>query len=562
MHFALFLTFLLLCPHPTLSRGTRRKPNAPNNSFLPVGSFSNGIATAHLHFKINLTQVRLDHESLQQVLTRTNQTLILKVPKNKVAAVNRLMQRTQQRLTPSKEVLAQVSTWFPQSATRSKRQAIAAAAVLGVLDFGLSLYTLHELHELQRRVAAGEEAEQHIISTINDQGQAIKTNAKNIIHLNRTCSQLLGRVQDLQLSSYVTSVNDALVSAIEVFEITLVTWAEGLSSIIRGSLDPRMLTAEQLRASFAELKQQAERRGYKLLEDSVTSLFRHPISYLAAGDILTVFVHIPIARRTPLHLYRHVPVPVDINGQAIQVTSGQDNTFLAVDRELKFGIELSASELQTCERGRDSYICPKAAVLRRNIRQSCLGAIFLGDAAEMRARCTIHLLDHDDERVFAVNQTSFAVFTPKATFYTVTCPPSYHPVNLRLPSGLSFHSVNPACSAQTAEHVFRPQEDLSIEGRFLELPFRPVQAEALITPFTGGELSTALQELRAVKDPRTRTLAQVATYLKERKERSDDRLRVFLDVSAAVGCSISTGLIIWLLGVACRRRRHRAMSDA
>jgi len=282
-----------------------------------------------------------------------------------------------------------------------------------------------------------------------------------------------------------------------------------LSLLLHGLFDATILNPITLAIEWEKARAAAELQGYTFLLNQLSEMFNSKISYKVEERIIHVFIHVPIQKVIPLKLYRYLPIPIYIDNQLVRLVDPERHEYIAVDAQKGSGIVLTTEHLQQCNKIRTNYQCPQQGLTRNNIRDTCLGALLLGQKNNARDKCQA-------EYNVAAAKEQIEKLGPKSIYYatltnrtiTLICN-NREMTKVTIPTGAYLITVPKHCMCQMEEHTFTPEESFTHEMPNL---VHLEDAQELLKDITievHSYLQPILDILKEVKDVKSRTIPEL-----------------------------------------------------
>ena len=139
-----------------------------------------------------------------------------------------------------------------------------------------------------------------------------------------------------------------------------------------------LLTPDTLKQLFKHLQDQADKQGLELLISQPSDLFQIDTSYLHRNKTIMLVLHVPmVADDKKLNLLQFIPFPLSQSlGANTTVTPKVEKDIIPVGKHHQYKI-LGKTDLAACTKLGQNFICKVRSVLHTDIKDSCLGAIYL-----------------------------------------------------------------------------------------------------------------------------------------------------------------------------------------
>ncbi|MDP2815121.1 MAG: hypothetical protein Q8O19_00400, partial [Rectinemataceae bacterium] len=338
----------------------------------------------------------------------------------------------------------------------------------------------------------------------------LKNTSKFLLHkIGQETEERIVMMNILKLTTLLNNLNAELSA-----------WGRGLDALSNGRLHPTLINPDKLRKGFQEIQDTARRFGLQPVHADTSSIYKNPISFLATADLqIIVFVHIPLIQQEPLTLLEHLAIP-NIMGDLFVTIEGRQN-ILATDPNGLRGLELEESDLMRCqtEDRKDGklYICPNTNLVKSNIRESCLGALFFGLAEKVMANCMYFPHRMEDQTEFAkqiaINKVIY--YAPNEVNILEACQDSKQ--TLKTVRGLTIIQVNPGCDLIMENHRFKSPIHIDQETDFIKKSIKIPILHLLPTNQT-EDIRNQLEILRRIKSPTRINLEELDQWIKKTKQ--------------------------------------------
>ena len=480
-------------------------------SFRRMGYYATGLSYAHLKTNINIENVRKLNDQAKAVINSTAKNAA-DLTDNSVSMIQ-LFAKLERSLIPSTSLINAITSTFVEE-NRPKRQLEIAA----VFSLGLSLYNTYEIHQLHKSINSLEAGMEVIAHSILEEDLAITHVESNLAHLNATCFILTKALYKTEQKVNHLAAFDELFIIITQHNQEVSRWAEGMNHLLHGQLSPLLIKNKSMVKSFMELKNKVQENQFRLLRENPSDIYKEEISYLVEGNIVHIYVHLPIIERDPLALYEHINIPFFSDTNGAMVTLESAGNFLALDENTKVGIELTTNELTACKKQPhhlgNIYLCESANLLNTNVLTTCLGLLFSGshNAIEINNKCKL-FINKEEHFGKQLSRNSFLMFNKNPTKLTYKCGSN---IKHEMISGLTRVEALPACQVFTDSYLFYSKVDITIEAEFINLP-RKIDFTFNETPLI--ELTAAYNELSLITHPTKRSVDEVRTWLAREKSR-------------------------------------------
>ena len=218
-------------------------------------------------------------------------------------------------------------------------------------------------------------------------------------------------------------------------------------------LSVNLLTPETLKQVFQHLEDQAEKQGLELLITQPLDLFQINTSYLHSNKTITLILHVPmVAEDNKLNLLQFIPFPLSQSlGANTTVTPKVDKDLIAVGKHHQYKI-LGQTNLAACTKLGQNFLCKGRSVLRTDIKDSCLGSLYMHHLPGTLKNCHFEL-GETKEHVFQTGPSQWLVSAPQTFSSVMQCEKSHDTIFIKPISSIT---VNPGCKLYLKSHVIQP----------------------------------------------------------------------------------------------------------
>ena len=251
----------------------------------------------------------------------------------------------------------------------------------------------------------------------------------------------------------------------EVVQITQV-----IDGLMTQHLSSSLIDQNLIQSLFHNISTQATTLQYDILPIDALQLLQCPTSFLSENNLIHIFIHVPIAQAAAsrLRIYRHIPLPFQINQQpAIIVKS--DLQYLAINTHTRSFFTLTEMQFRSCQHVGSLSICPNNIIyLDPNIRHdtntsmpqdaACLYALFTQNWHTARDVCDVFPAPRHPIHMYQLqaDQVLINTFTPIQAL--ITCPSHSHTdIHISRPSIVT---IPPTCTIHTPYSHFTATLDL------------------------------------------------------------------------------------------------------
>lgn len=313
--------------------------------------------------------------------------------------------------------------------SRSKRQ---LGAVLGI---GLSLAALYDVEDLRGTVGKLQSRQNDLVRLL---GCVTNDTAKLTKNFNRLHSAMV------QLETVDAKMSHILEVESAVLEISALAGKlfDGLRGLLHGQLSFELVYDKDVKEQFHALREAAFGAGFGTVFSSYTQIFQLPASFLAENGVVHVVVDVPLVPLQEFQEYDLLSfnsVPFLLGQHLVQVRPPTD--LLAVNQDKSRFMEIPHAKIRDCLTIGRSVLCHYKNVIISGSAQSCLRALYEGNAEVIFRHCPLTFVKTDFvlERI---NATAFFSFSNQTIPGSVTCDGERTQISFH---GFHVHNLEPGC---------------------------------------------------------------------------------------------------------------------
>ena len=354
----------------------------------------------------------------------------------------------------------------------------------------LGLYTTIELGQIRDRLATYAKSHNFLVQLSNQQDRQTSALNKELAVVKDTIELML---------TYDTGTLYAQVDKIlSRWEHAVQNTIHTLQQAQHRRLSVDHLTPKQLELLHQTVLNSASRNNRQLLTHQSSDYFQLELSYARSGSDLLLILHVPtISTDDTLSLYQFVPFPFplpksaaqsqlsirhslfpshdsdglpDLNPARAQFASSSEALYLDMDSDLLAinsahqYLIITQTDLLSCLKRGHVYLCDKSNILRTDLGETCLGALYFKSAEGVKAHCRFErrLLK---EEVFQMTPTTFLVFSPTQFTTKIECNNgTLFPIFI---GQVTKVTIQPGCHLTLNAHFLRPTEHFRLDSNAL-----------------------------------------------------------------------------------------------
>ena len=257
------------------------------------------------------------------------------------------------------------------------------------------------------------------------------------------------------------------------------------------------LNPKELVTLFSKLQKRADEAGCELLINYHSDLFQVEASLLFDGLDGHILIHVPMTPKDSLlRLFRLHPFPLplfdthhlmpDVKQDVIGISSTDD----------KYNIQLSTTDLLSCHRVNQVFMCDTFGVMSKIFNDTCLGALYMQKFKEAQNLCTFKVVPVE-EHIYQLKKGRFIVYLPQATPVHLKCRDKTHS-ELHMNPGTQQLVIPPGCQGTFGRHLVTSDYSVRLDSEVIhyEWEWDPI---TFLEPGEFAEMSTVVHHLKELK---------------------------------------------------------------
>ena len=254
------------------------------------------------------------------------------------------------------------------------------------------------------------------------------------------------------------------------------------------------------RRLFPLLAQQAKNFDCELLIHQPSDLYQIEVSLLFDDKNVHLLLHVPMANPdTILRMFKLHPFPLPLFDTHFMTPQVKGDILAISSNHQRYHLQLATSELSSCHKLGQTYLCDQFSVLTKENNNSCLGALYHQRFTEAKELC-IFDIQPVEERVFSLRNNKFLIYLPQPLTIPINChdPSQNQSVHRerQLGTGTQILQLESGCSAQLEQHLILADRSLTLPSDFLYFQWEWEAEEMFQQPAT--EVSAELLQLKTL----------------------------------------------------------------
>jgi hypothetical protein len=459
-------------------------PSAQQVLFTQVGSYASTVTYLHVAIPIYIGPIL---QKLEYTIDNITNTLITGNSgyTNEIANHEILTSARYQIAGTALKIYQLVDTLPTEHIIQERQLGAVLLGLVGGIGTYFGYLTNNRINQLISSTQNNEDNMNQLIDITTVQ-------EKHLSKLDLNIQTIAGVLEDLINNNPVTvlsTMTEFIHKARDIYAI--------ISNTIQQAQNQRLavnlLTPATLRKLFRHLQHQAEKQNMKLLPSKQSDLFQLDASYLHnSNHTMTLILHVPmIQEENQLNLLQYIPFPLsqtlDMN---TTITPKVDQDLLAIGNDYQFKL-LGQTDLATCTKLGNTYLCEGRNYLRTDIRETCLGSLYLHHLPGVLKFCQFEL-GEPKEHVFPLGSHEYLVSSPNTYATNMICKRSHE--NIFINAITRIHLKN-GCKIHLQSHILQPDVNFKTQFQITHQQWN-WDVKYLFPTINKTEISQALEELR------------------------------------------------------------------
>ncbi len=172
---------------------------------------------------------------------------------------------------------------------------------------------------------------------------------------------------------------------------------------------------------FRKLEERAQEAGCELLVQYHSDLFQIETSLLYDGQDGHLLLHVPMTpKNSLLRLFRLHPFPLPLFETHHLLPDVKNDVLAISSTDTRYNVQLSSTDLMSCHRVNQIFMCDSFGVMSRRFNNTCLGALYMQKFEEAQKLCPFKVVPVE-ERVYQLRKGHFIVYLPDYTTVNIKC---------------------------------------------------------------------------------------------------------------------------------------------
>ncbi len=209
------------------------------------------------------------------------------------------------------------------------------------------------------------------------------------------------------------------------------------------------LNPSKLVTLFQRLEAKAAESGCDLLIKYHLDLFQVEASLLYDSSKRHILIHLPMAPKNTLwQLFKLHPFPLPMFDTHHLMLDVKDDPLGISSTDTKYNVQLSSTDLLSCHRVNQIFMCDSFGVISKRFDDTCLGALYMQKFGLVKSLCQFRVVPMR-QQVYQVRKDIFLVFSLEASTGNLKCrnrtKSDLTHSKLHLPKGTQQIQISPGC---------------------------------------------------------------------------------------------------------------------
>lgn len=324
----------------------------------------------------------------------------------------------------------------------------------GVLGTFMGLYTQVQINKLRNQVDDLQAEHNQLVEVVAENKASISRLESWMTKLNFTVS-VLDKINPGIVVAEMNSMYQSIKSAIEVA-------VHAVQQAMHRRLSIDLLSPDDLSRIFEDLTELARTQGFKLLTSRPSDLLQIETSYIYDGSSFILLLHVPMTPADSLlRLMRLRPFPIPFSDTHSLLPKAPTSLLALSKGKTRLMTTIEHSDLVGCHQVGSIYTCDRHGALRKDIKASCLGALYEQDIPEARKLCDLELVPRK-EAVLQLENNWFLVYSPKMFTARIDCHNGTSN-EAYIKRDVQKVYVDPGCSLDLVDHQLNSEHSLYLD---------------------------------------------------------------------------------------------------
>jgi hypothetical protein len=326
---------------------------------------------------------------------------------------------------------------------RDKRALGAVELPLAVAATAMGLFNRAQIENLRGELFQ-QKATRRLFEVVQDFSQ-------NFVGLQNSFNELRSLLFSLILAN--PTLLDARLSRIEnQLRDRLRRVTHAIQSAVHQRFAVDYLNPAEMAELFRKLEERAAEAGCELLIQYHSDLFQIETSLLYDGQDAHLLLHVPMTpKNSLLQLFRLYPFPLPMFETHHLLPDVKDNMLAISSTDTRFNVQLSSTDLMSCHRVNQIFMCDSFGVMSKRFNNTCLGALYMQQFEAAQTLYPFKVVPVE-ERVYQLRKGHFITYLPEYTTVNVKCRDG-KASEMHLKKGTQQLQIPPGCQGVFPNHL-------------------------------------------------------------------------------------------------------------
>ncbi len=226
------------------------------------------------------------------------------------------------------------------------------------------------------------------------------------------------------------------------------------------------LNPSEMAALFKKLEERANEARCELLVQYHSDLFQIGTSLLYDGKDSHVLIHVPMTpKNSLLRLFQLHPFPLPLF-ETHHLLPDVRNDILAISStDTRYNAQLSSTDLLSCHRVNQIFMCDYFGVMSRSFNNTCLGSLHMQQFEAAQKLCPFKVVPVE-EQVYQLRKGHFITYLPTFTTVNIQCQ-NGTATEMHLKKGTQQIHISPGCQGIFPNHFLTSDYSVRLDANIM-----------------------------------------------------------------------------------------------
>jgi len=328
---------------------------------------------------------------------------------------------------------------------RERRGVLGAVALpMAVAATAMGLFNRAQIESLRGELFQQKKATRRLFEVVQDFSQ-------NFVGIQNSFHEIRSLLFSLVLAN--PTLLDARLSRIEnQLRDRLRRVTHAIQSAVHQRFAVDYLNPAEMRELFKKLEDRAQEAGCELLVQYHSDLFQIETSLLYDGQDGHLLLHVPMTpKNSLLRLFRLHPFPLPLFETHHLLPDVKNDVLAISSTDTRYNVQLSSTDLMSCHRVNQIFMCDSFGVMSRRFNNTCLGSLYMQKFEDAQKLCPFKVVPVE-ERVYQLRKGHFIVYLPGYTTVNIKCRDGVAS-EMHLKKGTQQMHIPPGCQGIFPNHL-------------------------------------------------------------------------------------------------------------